>query len=84
MDNLKDTAKKIFEEIQITKSIKEGFNGCTPQQRYERSAKGKATKKRYNQKYFSSEAGKQKRKEINKRYYERRKLLNSSFNSPVK
>lgn len=78
MDNLKDTAQKIFEEIQITKSIKEGFNGCTPQQRYEHTEKGKAKRKDVNRRYIQSDAGRQKKKEQNRRYYLKRKLLNNS------
>lgn len=78
MDNLKDTAKKIFEEIQITKSIKEGFDGCTAKQRYANTEKGRNVQKECNRRYLSSDVGKQKKKEQNRRYYLKRKLLNNS------
>ena len=78
MDNLKDTAKKIFEEIQINKTIKEGFNGCTPQQRYEHTEKGRARRKRYE----LTDRAKMLNRERVRRCREKRKLLNSSFDSP--
>lgn len=74
MDNIKQTAQKIFEEIQINKSIKEGFDGCKPQQRYEHTEKGRSRRK----KYELTDRAKMLNRERVRRCREKRKLLNNS------
>lgn len=76
--DIKDTAQRIFEEIQINKDIKKGFDGLTPQQRYNRSVKGKIARERYE----STEQAKLLKKARQKAYYERKKLLKTQSENP--
>lgn len=80
--DIKDTAQRIFEEIQINKDIKKGFDGLTPQQKYYYTEKGKKVHVESAKKYRQTENGKLKRREQARRYRERLKLLKTQSENP--
>ncbi len=49
-------------------------NNLLRSKKYQKTEKGKATKKRYNQKYSKTEAGKEAQRKANQRYRNRLKL----------
>ena len=80
--DIKDTAKRIFEEIQINKDIKKGFDGLTPQMRYYNTEKGRKVNLEASKRYQNTEAGRARHRENQRRYRERLKLLKTQSENP--